>query len=225
MAAQQDGRRDGVARERESGPLTAGQVVFLMNSVAPDVDAWAAAGAPHGRISPEALRIEADGRARLTGTPSVAEAEAHAAPEILAGAPSTIRSEVFSLASTTYTLLTGHPPNPYGFATVRRARPDLGPEVDGVIAQATARGPEFRFPSAVAFSDALGWALDSPAVPIAPGDHTPAEPVRSAASAAGAAATRPREVKQFIPDAALPWIFLVLVVLAAWGFFALILPG
>ncbi|MET9325670.1 hypothetical protein [Tsukamurella sp. NPDC003166] len=159
---------DASVRPPEQGQLTAGQVRFLVGSVAPEVDVRAAAGRPYGRLSPTALQVGTDGSVHLAASPSAVDADAHAAPEVLGGAEPTVRSEVFSLASTSYSLLTGHPPNPYGFATVRRARPDLDPRVDGVLAQATARGPEFRFPTVTAFADALGAALGVSAEPLRP---------------------------------------------------------
>lgn len=152
----------------QQGQLPAGQVRFLVGSIAPEIDGRAAAGTPYGRLSPASLQVGTDGSVRIADAPRSVESDAHAAPEVLGGAPPTVRSEVFSLASTTYTLLTGHPPNPYGFATVRRARPDLDPRVDGVLAQATARGPEFRFATATAFAEALGVALGTPVEPIPP---------------------------------------------------------
>ncbi|BDH56620.1 hypothetical protein [Tsukamurella sp. PLM1] len=133
---------------------------------------------------------------------------------------------MFSLASTTYSLLTGHPPNPYGFATVRRARPDLLPQVDGVLARATARGAESRFASAAEYAAALTAALDAVEQPV------PAPALSAAAPAAPgrgpvqtAAPVNQRERRFEVPEAALPIVFLLLVVLVAAGFMALFLSG
>lgn len=264
------GLGDSSVRLHDQGPLAADDVRFLMDSIAPIVDARVADGAPHGRISPAAVRVE-DGVPRLVddgdtdsggdGTGSAAEdpaderAAIYAAPEVRAGGDATAHSEVYSLAGTTYTLLTGHPPNPYGFATVRRDRPDLGPEVDGVLLQATARTPALRFASATEFAEALAQAIDQPvplssipvrtsapvtsmrlATPAAPASSVPASVVDVAgpepagertdsptATAVRATATRNDGRRFEIPEAALPIIFLLLVILAAAGFMALFL--
>lgn len=201
---------------RDHGPLSAGQVQFLVNAVASDVDARVAAGKPHGRLNPTALWLEPSGGVRLTDALDEVDAHAHAAPEVLAGQDPTVRSEVFSLASTTYTLLTGHPPNPYGFATVRRARPDLGPKVDSVLAQATARGPEFRFDSAAEYAASLATALESFEQPIVVAPvAAAASPDAPAARVTTGSATGMGGRRFRIPDAALPIIFMVLVLVLA----------
>lgn len=240
------GQGDSRVGLQDRGPLAAADVRFLMGAIAPIVDARVGAGAPHGRISPASLQVETDG-ARLTDAADDEGARTYAAPEVRAGAAPTARSEVFSLASTTYTLLTGHPPNPYGFATVRRDRPDLGPEVDGVLLQATAQTPELRYASATDFAAALTEALDQPVPlssipvrtpapvaatqPTAPPAPIPAatpEAIRPAAKPeAGRPAAKPEAGRTGfeIPEAALPIVFLLLVVLAAAGFMALFLSG
>ena len=229
------GQGDSRVGLQDRGPLAAADVRFLMGAIAPIVDARVGAGAPHGRISPAALQVVA-GSAQLADAPETGEAEdggaeIYAAPEVRAGGAPTARSEVFSLASTTYTLLTGHPPNPYGFATVRRDRPDLGPEVDGVLLQATARTPELRYATASDFAAALTEALDQPvplsSIPVrAPGPVAAVQlampPAPVPAPEAAPEATRNRFE---IPEAALPIVFLLLVVLAAAGFMALFLSG
>ncbi|MGZ9825362.1 hypothetical protein ACXYTP_00495 [Tsukamurella ocularis] len=223
------GQGDSSVGLQVGGPLAADDVRFVMGAIAPIVDARVDAGAPHGAISPAALQVE-PGTAQLVDSPADGDAEIYAAPEVREGAAPTARSEVFSLASTTYTLLTGHPPNPYGFATVRRDRPDLGPEVDGVLLQATARTPELRFASAADFADALAEALEQPVPPSSIPARVPA-PVTTmqlAAPPAPAPATAAPEAERRrfeVPEAALPIVFLLLVVLAAAGFMALFLSG
>ncbi len=224
------GQGDSSVGLQDRGPLAADDVRFVMGAIAPVVDSRVDAGAPHGRISPATLVVEPGG-ARLAEVSDTEDVDTYAAPEVRAGDAPTARSEVFSLASTTYTLLTGHPPNPYGFATVRRDRPDLGPEVDGVLLQATARTPDLRFASAAEFAAALAEALEKPvplsAIPVrAPAPVTAmqlaAPPAPVPAQPAAAQSTRGRFE---IPEAALPIVFLLLVVLAAAGFMALFLSG
>ncbi len=261
----------------DRSPLAAADVRFLVSSIAPDVDSRIESGTPHGRISPAALRIDPDGEPRLAAVPDPEAAELYAAPEVRDGAAPTARSEVFALASTTYTLLTGHPPNPSGVATVRRDRPDLGPEVDGVLLQATARTPDLRFASAADFAAALSEALGAatakplplnpraerspesappapapeprfvapaaaaapPAAPTPPAPAAPpARPTRDEGREESATQVRPatqdRPVPPSrpaarrgleIPEAALPIVFLLLVVLIAAGCMALFLSG
>lgn len=246
------GNGDAAVRLSERGPLAAGEVRFLMNSVAPEVDARASAGAPHGRISPGALHFDPARGVRLAEPAASGEADGYAAPEVAAGSAPTARSEVFSLATTAYSLLTGHPPNPHGFATVRRSRPDLSPQVDGALLQATARSPELRFGSAAEFAVALSDALSDGRLPIpqvsalSPGQapppgrtsspahasgplqswpgHPPAERPATVLPAPMAGAPAPRAYRNpLIPDAALPFIFLALVVVAAAACIALFL--
>ncbi|NMD55550.1 MULTISPECIES: hypothetical protein [Tsukamurella] len=221
------GHGDPSVRLRDRRPLAAADVGFLIGSIAPAVDARGRAGTPHGRISPAALSIDPAGNPQLIDVSDSDEAVIYAAPEIRDTGLITGQSEVYSLGNTTYTLLTGHPPNPYGFATVRRDRPDLGPGVDGVLLQATARSPELRFATATEFATALSEALDQPV-------HASTIPVRSPAPApepelvvpAPAARAAPDPRRRFeLPEAALPIVFLLLIVLAAAGFMALFLSG
>lgn len=220
------GPGDSSVRLQDQGPLAAADVRFLMDAIAPLVDARVASGAPHGRLGPAALAVDGAG-ARLVEVPESDETAVHAAPEVRSGAAPTARSEVYSLATTTYTLLTGHPPNPYGFATVRRDRPDLGPGVDGVLLQATARTPDLRFATATAFAEALAEALDEPVAPSAIPVRAPAPaPQAQLAVAPEAPGGPPRVRPRFeVPEAALPIVFLLLMVLVAAGFMALFLSG
>ncbi|WP_336671665.1 hypothetical protein [Tsukamurella sp. USMM236] len=221
------GPGDPSVRLHDRRPMAAADVGYLIGSIAPVIDDRGRAGAPHGRISPTALSVDSAGAPRLIDVPDSDEALLYAAPEIHDTGLITGQSEVYSLGSTTYTLLTGHPPNPYGFATVRRDRPDLGPGVDGVLLQATARTPELRFATATAFAEALAEALEQPV-------HASAIPVRSPAPLpepqlvvdVPAPPEPPAPSRPFeIPEAALPIVFLLLVVLAAAGFMALFLSG
>lgn len=179
---------DFATRVRATGPLAANQVAHVISSVAAEVDGRVGAGVPHGRLSPAAIALTPDGRVVLVDPASLGGAPdtgAHAAPEIFAGAAPDARSEVFSLASTAYTLLTGTTPNSFGIANARQARPDLGPGLEAVLTRATSRDPAFRFQSAADFARALAEALVP--TPTAPGPPpgTPAGPVSGAARTGG----------------------------------------
>ncbi|NMD55549.1 hypothetical protein [Tsukamurella columbiensis] len=156
---------DFAGRVRATGPLAANQVAYVVSAVAAEIDGRAAAGDPHGRLSPAAIALASDGRVVLVDPASLGAAPdtgAHAAPEIFGGAIPDARSEVFSLASTAYTLLTGTTPNSFRIANARRARPDLGPGLEAALTRATSRDPAFRYQSATDFARALAAALAPP---------------------------------------------------------------
>ena len=195
---------------RATGPLPADRVARVVSEAAADVDRLLASGHPHGRLSPAAIIARADGGIALADPASIGDSPdtgAHAAPEIFAGSLPDARSEVFSLASTAYTLLTGTAPNSFGIANARRARPDLGPGLEGALTRATSRDPAFRFQSAGDFARALAEAL-APAPDAAPQESAPQE--------SGAAAGRPRKISA---STLLALVTIALAVLSAllWG--------
>ncbi|MGH3731066.1 MAG: protein kinase domain-containing protein [Micromonosporaceae bacterium] len=99
----------------------------------------------------------------------------HAAPEALLRQPQSVRSDVYSLGSTLWHLLVGHPPyaqhgerNPdpfiYRDLALHRPvpllpRPDVPVWLQTEIARAMAKQPDDRHPNAAAFGEALrrGW--------------------------------------------------------------------
>ena len=105
----------------------------------------------------------------LLGTP------AYSAPETFRGGGFSPASDQFSLAATVYEALSGRRAFPGEDAVSVASRiatsgPDpLAPElglprsVDGVLARATAARPEERYPSCLAFAEALGACLGEPA--------------------------------------------------------------
>ncbi|NUR25950.1 MAG: protein kinase, partial [Catenulispora sp.] len=95
----------------------------------------------------------------------------HAAPEVLAGADATTQSDVYSLGSTLYHLLTGRPPFDDGdddgaqlsalmFRIVNTPAPPLDcpelPELAGIVMRALAKNPAERPESAAAMAAELG---------------------------------------------------------------------
>jgi eukaryotic-like serine/threonine-protein kinase len=134
---------------------------------------------------------------RRIGTTEYADEIAHVAPEQAWACEPDARSDVYSLGSTVYTLLTGRPPFP-GTATESMARrqvegvpppsavrPDVPRELDAIVQKMAAREPHERYQTAdevlhalhpwlpVAQWVALGINLERPAKPA----ETPAEPV------------------------------------------------
>jgi serine/threonine-protein kinase PknK len=93
----------------------------------------------------------------------------HAPPEVLEGVRPTHVSDVYSLASTTYTMLAGRPPHQLGpgealtslLARIVRAevppvgRPDVPRSLEAALRGALARDPAVRTPTALAFAQAL----------------------------------------------------------------------
>ncbi len=115
--------------------------------------------------------------AELSGTVTLNKLTPHhAAPEALLRQPQSVASDVYSLGSTLWFLLAGHPPfaqhgekNPDPFTYRERVlsrptplvpRPDVPVWLQTEIARAMNKQPGDRHPSALAFGEALmrGWA-------------------------------------------------------------------
>jgi hypothetical protein len=99
----------------------------------------------------------------LPGEPDIARTPAHAAPELWDGEPATAASDVWSLASTLFTALAGHPP--FGVGSPPRLgditlpplpREDVPPELVAVLQAGLSRCPEDR-PAAEELADHLRW--------------------------------------------------------------------
>ncbi len=81
------------------------------------------------------------------------------APEVFAGGNVSARTDVFSVAATLWTLLTGRPPvyaDPTKLSTVN---PDVTPELERTVAAGLEMIPERRVASVSAFAKALGAPL------------------------------------------------------------------
>jgi hypothetical protein len=84
------------------------------------------------------------------------------APEVFAGGTVSARSDVFSLAATLWTLLTGKPPV-YGDPTkLTEVVPDATDGLEACLRDALELLPERRTSSCVAFAKALGLRLEAP---------------------------------------------------------------
>jgi serine/threonine-protein kinase len=156
----------------ERGPLPFAEALAIADQIAAALEALHAAGLVHRDVKPQNVLLEtATGRAvlldlglvRALGSASVTRSDVFVgtpgfmAPEQLrAGGQVTPRTDVYQLAATLYTLLTGRPPfegDPAQVLTAvlserppdpRALRPDLPPAVAVVLMQALAKDPDQR---------------------------------------------------------------------------------
>ncbi|MET8866848.1 protein kinase [Nonomuraea sp. NPDC004580] len=149
-------------------PMPAEQVAGLLAAVARAVAATHAAGGVHGRVTPSNVVMTPNG-VMLTGFAmsalmSIAEltdgtppSSVHASPEEVEGRPPSPASDIYTLASTTYELLTGHPAFPlegttdiarFTLAVLTEPPPPLPPTVPealaALLAQALSKDPATR---------------------------------------------------------------------------------
>jgi WD40 repeat protein/serine/threonine protein kinase len=181
--------RGGSLRDRlAGGPVNDATAVRIVDQVAEALHAAHRGGVIHGDVKPENILFDDDGNAYLadfgiakdvfsagggTRAGAVLGTSAYTSPEQGGGEPWTPATDVYSLGLVVFEVLTGRQPYPAEFeaaqlrkalgesvASVLSARPDLPPEVDDVIARATAEVPGDRYPDppavAVALREALG---------------------------------------------------------------------
>jgi serine/threonine-protein kinase len=177
---------------RERRTLTPEEVVELVSQVGIGITAAAAAGVVHRDLKPQNIfrhhgswKILDFGVARamehgdtltagaLVGTPS------YMSPEQASGGSVDHRTDLYALAAVAYRALTGHPPfasadlaeTIYRVVHTRPARPsllspELGHDVDLVLAIGMAPRSADRFASAAEFADAMRDALAGHLAPI-----------------------------------------------------------
>ncbi|MGQ9928293.1 MAG: serine/threonine protein kinase [Chloroflexaceae bacterium] len=200
---------------RDLGLLTPERALLYLRQVTSAValcqsrrDADAPLGLYHPPISSSNLLLVDEGQVKLLDSWLLPPGEVSAdiahyrAPELSEGQAATLATPVYALGLLGYELLTGTRPVSGGDARaialahlnarvppLHEARPALYlPAVERLVARATARAPELRFPDAVTFGtalDALWRDLAAPTQPLAL-PRSPAEARR--AGAAGTAA-------------------------------------
>ena len=208
------------------GPLPANLAARVVAQAAVGLACAHAAGLVHRDVKPQNLALLPDGRVKLLDLglthlldnpwgratrrlhlPEYAAEIAHIPPEQAWGCGLDARSDVYSLGSTAYFLLTGREPFPGSAAeamTERQLRGVPAPSavrlglpagLDAVVQKMGAKDPHDRFPSAAAAAAALrpwlpvaewvglGLPVDRPAAPTPPPAATP--PARPRAGLTG----------------------------------------
>ncbi|MGY0498514.1 protein kinase domain-containing protein [Nocardia sp. FBN12] len=178
---------DLAQRLSATGQFAADEVARIAEPVAAALDRASAQGLVHRDVKPANILMSRTGdilltdfgiarhasdNSDLTGTGVMIGTLNYASPEQLHGLPLDGRSDQYSLACSVFHLLTGAAPftdaNPAVVVTrhataappsVRIARPELGPEVDSVLARAMSKRPADRFATSSEFAAALGSAL------------------------------------------------------------------
>jgi hypothetical protein len=166
-----------------SGPIPVEEAIQLGRVVAEALDAVHGVGLLHRDVTPANILRGADGPLltdfgiaavpeELSGTVALDRLTPHhAAPEALLRQAQDVRSDVYGLASTVWTLLAGHPPfaapdqvspDPFEYRESALHRPlpsvpreDVPPWLQEVLRRAMAKAPADRYPDAVAFAGAL----------------------------------------------------------------------
>lgn len=170
--------------------LSAAEVVTAVGQVADALDYAHARQVVHRDVKPANIVITRDeqgtlrravvldfGIARLADSPQLTAANsvvgtmAYTAPEIISGNHADARSDQYSLACTTYTLLAGTPPFQgetsaaimmahlqHPVPSIAHVRPDLAP-LAPVLERAMAKDPAARYPDCRSFAAELARAL------------------------------------------------------------------
>jgi serine/threonine protein kinase len=170
-------------RLKKKGPLDPDDVIEIGIQLCGALAAAHNSDVLHRDIKPENILVGGQAQVKLadfgiafvadttshTATGTMVGTVKHSAPEVLGGSRATVASDVYSLGSTMFALLTGTAPfwrasdesaMPAMLRATRDPLPDLRehgvpPAFAAVIEQACAKNPADRYPSAAAFGAAL----------------------------------------------------------------------
>ena len=193
---------------RTTGPRSVEDAVRIARQVASALSYAHGLGLIHRDIKPEnillhegeallmdfgiARAMHGAGADVATGTGLIVGTPAYMSPEQAVGQPGLdARSDVYALACVLYEMLTGRLPftGPTALAlinqrltdtapSVRQFRAEVPPSVEQALRKALARDPDQRFPSAIAFAEALVAAAAAavPTVAVLPFQNVSADP-------------------------------------------------
>ena len=248
-----------VIDERERLPVR--DAVDISSQVADALEHAHRQGLVHRDIKPANVLVQPDGRVKvtdfgiakaaggddLTRTGTVVGTARYLAPEQVNGHPVDGRADVYALGLILYEMLAGRAPfsGDSDMATavarltnapepIRSVRPEVPRPLEDVVARSLARDPDYRYPSAQAFKDALApggaSAPTGPLVPPRPAPEPPGferthvsarpqppPPAQTLASPAPVSAPRWRRHW--------PWLLVILLVVGAGAAVAYVLTG
>ncbi|HYY43601.1 MAG TPA: protein kinase [Actinomycetota bacterium] len=197
--------RDLAQLLREEGALNPERAARIAIQILEALDHAHGAGVVHRDVKPGNVIVSdrdhvkvtdfgiarAAGEDTLTATGAFMGSAHYIAPEQAQGGPTTPRTDIYSAGVVLYEMLTGAPPfageSPLQIAMRHatdevpppsRANSRVGPELDAIVARATAKDPEERYESAAKMAAAIRDSVSS----------APAPAARSAGAGAGAAA-------------------------------------
>jgi serine/threonine protein kinase len=215
------------AHHYRKSPLSVAEALDMMVKVAGAVESAHRADILHRDIKPPNILTSAQGEPMLTDfgiagamgestTWSGGMSVPWAPPEAFGSRPpADVRSDVFSLAATTYSLLAGRSPfeipgaaNDHAVlmtrierqAPARLTRPDVSEELNDLLVGALAKRLEDRPPSAIAFADALQTIQERSHTRPTPVDVLDAHPSADVMASADRTRTRIRPVSIIVPE-------------------------
>lgn len=211
----------GTLAQQLGAPLPVDYVTRILGPIGSALDYAHARGVVHRDVKPSNILLARDGTPvlsdfglakmmgslpRLTTTGTTVGTPEYMSPEQAEGATVGPSSDLYSLATVAYEMLTGQVPfsadTPLAvlLAHVHRplplprdVNPALSPAVEEVLLKGLAKGPAARYATAselVAAMTEAGRGIPAPAGPPAPA-AAPAQPTATAAAPSGATAPRP----------------------------------
>jgi eukaryotic-like serine/threonine-protein kinase len=156
--------------ESAGRPMNVRRAVEIAIQVTDAVADAHAAGFFHGGLSPESIVISAKGRAKIPAFELAAQGgfdhngrdarlRDYESPEEANGQPPDDRSDIYSVGSILYEMLTTRRPMHRGASAPSASNPKVPKEIDAVVLKALATNPASRYQSAVGFAGELRASL------------------------------------------------------------------